>query len=76
MPLNFMAQRLRSLPRQDLLMADGKIATFTGNAVEDAQYAFFPTSKAEKRWEDCHFNVIGQVIDANAPLLICPVTTL
>ena len=46
---------------------DGKIATFTGNAVEDAQYAFFPTSKAEKRWEDCHFNVIGQVIDANAP---------
>lgn len=46
---------------------DGKIATFTGNAVEDAQYAFFPASKAEKRWEDCHFNVIGQVIDANAP---------
>lgn len=46
---------------------DGKIATFTGNAVEDAQHAFFPASKAEKRWEDCHFNVIGQVIDANAP---------
>ena len=46
---------------------DGKIATFTGNAVEDAQHAFFPASKAEKRWEDCYFNVIGQVIDANAP---------
>ena len=46
---------------------DGKIATFTGNAVEDAQHAFFPASKAEKRWEDCHFNVIGQVIDASAP---------
>ncbi|KAA5404830.1 fimbrillin family protein [Bacteroides cellulosilyticus] len=46
---------------------DGKIATFTGNAVEDALHAFFPASKAEKRWEDCHFNVIGQVIDANAP---------
>lgn len=46
---------------------DGKIATFTGNAVEDAQHAFFPASKAEKRWEDCHFNVIGQVIDLNAP---------
>lgn len=27
---------------------DGKIATFTGNAVEDAQHAFFPASKAEK----------------------------
>lgn len=46
---------------------DGKIATFTGNAVEDAQHAFFPASKAEKRWEDCRFNVIGQVIDASAP---------
>ena len=48
---------------------DGKIATFTGNAVEDAQHAFFPASKAEKRWEDCCFNVIGQVIDANAPFV-------
>lgn len=46
---------------------DGKIATFEGNAVEDAEYAFFPASKAEKRWEDCYFNVIGQVIDASAP---------
>lgn len=46
---------------------DGKIATFTGNAVEDAQHAFFPALKAEKSWEDCYFNVIGQVIDANAP---------
>lgn len=46
---------------------NGKIATFEGNAVEDAEYAFFPASKAEKRWEDCYFNVIGQVIDASAP---------
>lgn len=51
---------------------DGKIATFTGNAVEGAQYAFFPASKAEKRWEDCYFNVIGQVIDANAPFAHLP----
>lgn len=45
----------------------GKTATFTGTAVENAQYAFFPASKAEKKWADCYFNVIGQVIDANAP---------
>ena len=51
---------------------DGKIGTFTGNAVEGAQYAFFPASKAEKRWEDCYFNVIGQVIDANAPFAHLP----
>jgi len=47
--------------------SNGKIATFEGNAVADAQYAFFPALKAENRWEDCYFNVIGQVIDANAP---------
>lgn len=46
---------------------NGKIATFVGNAVADAQHAFFPALKAENRWEDCYFNVIGQVIDADAP---------
>ncbi len=30
---------------------DGKIATFTGNAVEDAQHAFFPASKADSGTE-------------------------
>lgn len=43
-------------------------ATFTGNDVTgEVRNAFFPALRAEKRWQDCYYTVLGQVIDATAP---------
>lgn len=49
---------------------NGKSALFTneGGLCDGAINTFFPAAKAEKNWADCHFNVLGQVIDAGEPL--------
>ena len=67
MPLNFMVLRLRSLLRQDLLMVMVRLLLSQEMRLRMPSMLSFLHQKPRKGWEDCYFNVIGQVIDANAP---------
>lgn len=49
---------------------NGKIATFITESnigVSINANAFFPNSRAEKKWADCYFSVLGQIQDASKP---------
>lgn len=51
-------------------VGNGKIAEFKAESnigVSINANAFFPDSRAEKKWADCYFSVLGQIQDASKP---------
>ncbi|EKU92803.1 fimbrillin family protein [Bacteroides oleiciplenus] len=51
-------------------VGNGKIAEFKAESnigVSIDANAFFPDSRAEKKWADCYFSVLGQIQDASKP---------